>query len=51
MGPGLRSSFATYATHAIPGRTLYFQFTYRNVNGPCHSGTNTTNGLEVQLAL
>lgn len=37
---------------ASAGDTSYFQYCYRNPNGPCQNGnTNTTNALEVTWGL
>lgn len=42
FGPGLAPN-----AHWQPGTTLYFQTWYRDSPGPCGSGSNTTNGVEL----
>ncbi len=51
-GPGLVASTQSYppAGQIQSGQTWNFQVWYRNVGGPCGSGSNTTNGLSVTFA-
>ncbi len=48
-GPGLVASSMNHAVpgQIQPGQSWNFQVWYRNVGGPCGSGSNTTNGLSV----
>jgi hypothetical protein len=34
-----------------PGDTTYFQFWYRNPNGPCNGNSNTTNAIRATWGL
>jgi hypothetical protein len=44
-GPGLAAQYGWSV-----GQTVYFQGWYRNVQGPCGSGFNLTNGLQVTFS-
>jgi hypothetical protein len=49
-GPGLVAQSQTFpptAGHIQPGSTWNFQIWYRDPQGPCHGGTNFSNGVQV----
>jgi hypothetical protein len=49
LGPGIVAASQAFPSAGViqAGSTWNFQFWYRDLQGPCGTGTNVTNGLSV----